>query len=406
MKKLHTMKKRYKMEKLHKLLVMTVVLFSLTGSAFAQQKDAVVVTDFRGKSIEIPGRINRVVTIDDGMIEAVMTRLGVAKKIVGIGSACLPKIWSYSFPTMGSKTYEYHDGMNPVTHLNPWLMDLPLVSRYGAGINYEKIADLNPDLILIRTGSCSLSAAEDILEKSISLLESLNIPLVVLKGPNTFDQPDIVTISNEIKLLGQVFQKQEKAEKLANYLESCVDMVRERTADIKPLNRKKLLLLGLSPKARSQGGAGHVKGIDTIQTYFLKNFVHAENAYDSRGAWNILNTEKLLSLDPDVIVLVTSWGYHPPSELYEAPYYQDLKDMRAVRNKAVCALPWTPCNCEKRLEYPIDVMVMAKAAYPERFKDIRLEQWLVEFYQNVYQVDVKTAKELRSCQWMDWTCEE
>lgn len=391
MEKLHTMRKRYKMGKLHKLLA--IALFSLTGSAFAQQKNAVVVTDFRGKPIEIPGRINRVVTIDDGMIEAVMTRLGMAKKIVGIGSACLPKIWSCSFPTMGSKTYEYHDGMNPVTHLNPWLMDLPLVSRYGAGINYEKIADLNPDLILIRTGSCSLSAAEDILGKSISLLvESLNIPLVVLKGPNTFDQPDIVTISNEIKLLGQVFQKQKEAEKLADYLERCVERVRKRTADINPLNRKKLLLLGLSPKARSQGGAGQVKGIDTIQTYFLKNFIHAENAYDSKGAWNILNTEKLLSLDPDVIVLVTSWGYHPPSELYEAPYYQDLKDMRAVRNKAVCALPWTPCNCEKRLEYPIDVMVMAKAAHPERFKDIRLEQWLVEFYQNVYPVDLKNSQ--------------
>ncbi len=394
------------MKKRRNLWVMAIVLLVWASGSFAQTPGSFVVTDFRGKAIEIPLSVTRVVTISDGMIEAVMTRLKVADKIVGIGSSCIPKIWAYSYPTMGSLTHEYHDGMNPVTHLNPGLMQLPLVSKFGAGINYEKVAALEPDLILIRTGSCSLSSGEDILEKSIFLLESLGIPLVVLKGPDTFDSPDMVTISNEIKLLGQVFQQPEEAGKLADYLENCVEMIRKRTVDIAPARQKKILLLGLSPKARSEGGAGHVKGLDTIQTYFLDHFVHAQNAYEGRGAWNILNTEQLLSLDPDVIVLVTAWGYHPPVELYEAPYYQSLKDMKAVANRAVSALPWTPCNCEKRLEYPIDVMVMAKAAYPERFKDIHLGQWLLDFYQNVYQVDVKTAKELRSCQWMDWATEE
>ncbi len=393
------------MKKRLNLWVMGVVLL-WTTFCFAQALAGVVVTDSRGKSIEIPQSVSRVVTISDGMIEAVMTRLGVVDKIVGLGSSCIPKTWAYSYPTMGSLTHEYRDGMNPVTYLNPGLVKLPLVSKFGAGINYEKVVALDPDLILIRTGSCSLCTGEDILEKSIFLLESLGIPLVVLKGPDTFDSPDMVTISNEILLLGQVFQQPEEAGKLSDYLENCVEMIRERTADIPPAQQKKLLLLGLSPNARSQGGAGHVKGLDTIQTYFLDHFVHAKNAYDGSGAWNILNTEQLLSLDPDVIVLVTAWGYHPPVELYEAPYYQSLKDMKAIANKAVSALPWTPCNCEKRLEYPIDVMVMAKTAYPERFKDIHLGQWLLNFYQNVYQVDVKTAKELRSCQWMDWACEE
>ncbi|SMC99536.1 iron complex transport system substrate-binding protein [Desulfocicer vacuolatum DSM 3385] len=396
----------HKIAKIVNITTVIFIVFALAGICDARQKDVFTVKDFRDKSIEIPTQVNRVVTISDGMIEAIMTRLGQAKKIVGMGSACIPKIWSYSFPTLGSKTHEYARGMNPVTHLNPWLMDIPLVSKFGAGINYEKIAALNPDLIIIRTGSCSLSAGDDILEKNIFLLESLGIPLVVLKGPNTFEQPNILSIGREIKLLGQIFQETKEAEQLSSYLESCVELVRERTADINPSDQKRLLLMGLSPKARSQGGAAHVKGVETVQSYFLKNFIHAKNAYPGRGAWNILNTEQLITLDPDVIILVTAWGYHPPSELYEAPYYQNLKDMRAVADRSVAALPWTPCNCEKRLEYPIDVMVMAKAAYPERFKDIHMGQWLLKFYQNVYKVDVKTAGELRSCQWMDWTCEE
>ncbi|HOV52702.1 MAG TPA: iron ABC transporter substrate-binding protein, partial [Methanothrix sp.] len=67
---------------------------------------------------------------------------------------------------------------------------------------------------------------------------------------------------------------------------------------------------------------------------------------------------------------------------------------------------WTPCNCAKRQEYPIDVMVIAKAAFPDRFKDIDLGQWLLDFYQNVYGVNQETAKKLRSAQWMDWAAED
>ena len=59
-----------------------------------------------------------------------------------------------------------------------------------------------------------------------------------------------------------------------------------------------------------------------------------------------------------------------------------------------------------RVEYPIDVMVMAKAAYPEKFADVDLNGWLLDFYQNVYGVDKETAAQLRAVQWMDWIMEK
>jgi iron complex transport system substrate-binding protein len=111
-------------------------------------------------------------------------------------------------------------------------------------------------------------------------------------------------------------------------------------------------------------------------------------------------------LNPDVIVLPTDWGYHPPKELYNSSYYQNLQDLDAVKNHRVWALPWTPYNCAKRLEYPIEIMVIAKAAYPDLFSDILIHEWVLDFYQQVYHVDQDTAKELRSIQWLDWTVEE
>jgi iron complex transport system substrate-binding protein len=66
------------------------------------------------------------------------------------------------------------------------------------------------------------------------------------------------------------------------------------------------------------------------------------------------------------------------------------------------ALPWSPCNCEQRLEHPINVMVMAKAAYPHLFADIKLESWMIRFFRDVYRVDERTAGRLIDVLWMGW----
>ena len=166
-----------------------------------------------------------------------------------------------------------------------------------------------------------------------------------------------------------------------------------------------MLLFGLSPQTRGKGAAGDAWGLNTIESYFLENIVNARNAFHEQVSTEVVNAERVLAINPDAIVLPTDFGYHPPREIYEAPYYQNLQELDAIKNKRVMALPWSPCNCDKRLEYPIDVMVMAKAAYPDRFKDIDLGEWLLEFYQNVYGVDRETAEGLRSAQWMDWTAE-
>jgi iron complex transport system substrate-binding protein len=167
-----------------------------------------------------------------------------------------------------------------------------------------------------------------------------------------------------------------------------------------------MMQFGLSPRARQGGGAGMAWGGDTIESYFIEEIANAKNAYEGTGAFVVISTEQVLALDPDVIVLPTAQGYHPASELYTAPYYQNLQELTAVKNHRVYALPYTPYNWAKRLEYPIEAMVIAKAAYPERFADINVGEWTLDFYQQVYGVDEATAKELRSVQWMDWMVEE
>jgi iron complex transport system substrate-binding protein len=374
----------------------------LLGSGLATEETRTVV-DSRGVEVQVPVQIDRVVTISDGLIESVMFVLGVEDRIAGVGSSCIQRVFNYTYPTADGKDYEYKDGMNPVTYLYPQVRDNPLVGKSGAAINYEMLSGLDPDLVILRVGSCTLQSMEDEgVQKTISTIEALGIPVVVLKGPPCFDEPDLSTISDEIRIIGQVFGKEERAEELADYLESQTQEIFERTKDIPEPEQPTVLIFGASPTSRQSGGAGSVKGTDTIESYFIEEIVHAKNAFQEAGSPTI-SAEQLLALDPNAIVLGTANGYHPPEELYSAPYYQNVAELSAVKNRRVSSFPWEPCNCAKRLEYPIDVMVIAKIAYPERFEDIDLGEWLLDFYKNVYGVDDETAKALRSAQWMDWT---
>ncbi len=390
----------------HKIWVLALLMFSLCLQGAAEETREVI--DSRGEAVMVPAEIDRVVTISDGLIEGTMLVLGEVDKIVGIGSTCLPKVWNYTYESVKGEPIVYMDGANPVSFLDSRLRELPIVANGDAAPNFEAIAELDPDVVILRAGDCSLRYNDEAAQKTISSFESLGIPLVVLYAHNFNEEQhkDISTISNEIRIVGSVFGKEAEAGELAEYLEGQLNLVSERTKDAPDYEKPRVLILGLSPSARKEGGAGQVFGLDTIESYFIEDLVHAKNAYQDPGYFKTLNAEQLLALDPDSIVLCTASGYHPPRELYEAPYYQNLQEMRAVGDRNVTALPWSPCNCAKRLEYPIDVMVIAKAAYPDRFQDIDLSEWLLDFYQNVYGVDRETAEKLRSAQWMDWTVEK
>ena len=383
-----------------------ILILSVPKSAPCADTGFITIKDHREKAVRVPKTINRVATISDGMIAQVMTCFGVAGKIVATGSECIPRTWAPTYPGAGDKTIAHHGGMHTVTYLNPRLMEIPLIARYGSSINYEKLAVLKPDLLIARMGSCTLPAGQDVAGKSLDLVESLGIPVVMLSGPGAAKVAEVSSMYREISLLGKVFGKEKKAKQLIDFLKQTLGFIKERTDRIPDAEKKKILLLGLSPRARSDGAAGHARGNGTLQGYFLSEFVNAENAYDGPGAWIVLNAEQVLSLDPDVIILITDWGYHPPQELYEAPYYRSLKHLKAVKNRCVASLPFTPCNCEKRLEFPVDVMIMANTAYPRLFEDIDLGSWIIEFYQGLYDIDAQTARGLMGCQWVDWTLSE
>ena len=364
------------------------------------------VTDMRGVSVRLPKQPQRVISVSDGLIESVMAHLGVIDRLVALGSSCVQRDFTYDIPGKAG-TFTYSGGMNPIRLLYPKTADLPLVAKSGTPLQLEQILALAPDLVILREGCCTLTSLDDPKNKqALSTLEASGIPVFVLKGTSMFDPPDLDKLDQEIRLLGQIFSYEEKAEQLILYLNTSIRFIQNRTSSLHPAVKPRLLLLGLSPTAREGGSAGVTKGKDTIEGYFIEQLVRATNAYQGPGGRStslMLSDEQILALDPDVIVLPTASGYHPPEEIYEAPYYTKLQRLRAVQNKKVVALPWTPCNCSKRLEYPIEVIMIAKSAYPDAFAEISIHEWVLDFYQKIYGVSREKAKEIRSAQWLDWT---
>lgn len=369
-----------------------------------------VLTDMRGVEVALPAEINRIVTISDGFVAGVLSYLDEVDKVVGLGSRCVQTNFSYDYTGSDGTPYRFEDGMNPVLLLHPRLKDLPLIAASNLSLNVEALAALRPDVVILRAGSCTFGTLDDDnTQKSIRILEAVGIPLVVLKGPPCYDEPNLEYLSEEIALLGRLFDKEARARDLAAYLKEEARQIRERTEEAPPAAQKRVLMLGLSPRVRASGGAGNTKGEDTIESYMLENYANARNAYEGlggRASYVVLSAEQIYALDPDIILLPTSSGYHPPRELYSAPYFQNLQRLRAVKERKVYALPWTPCNCAKRIEYPIEMMIMAKAAYPEKFADIAIHEWVLSFYRQVYGVDTAAARRLRSAQWLDWTVEQ
>ena len=139
-----------------------------------------MVTDMRGKAVEIPDAPCAIATIDDGFIEGVMTHLGVIDRVKAIGSWSMKRDYRYRFSTVSGESYEL-SGLHTMRFLHPWLNDLPCInSPQGNVISFETLASASPDLVIMRVGDTTVGTDKEKVAKSIATIESMGFPLLVL----------------------------------------------------------------------------------------------------------------------------------------------------------------------------------------------------------------------------------
>jgi len=345
------------------------------------------VTDMRGVEVTIPEDPQRVVAISRSLIDTTMYIFGVEESLVG-GSIYQAPLKEGEYVWNGTD-YTVNTWIGKI--LNPKLDNLTNVGGFGGPYgppNVETIAGLNPDLLILR----DLGEEKENTEMFLAQIESAGIPAVVLKYPACYEEPCVETIYEEIRLLGKVFGEESKAERIVETISSRVEFIHSRTVDIPPNEQKRVLYFGAPTWAKDKGGAGYAFGSGTTEMAMMEDIINVRSAYTKSGS-NMVSAEQLLALDPDVIILCTWSGYHPPRQLYEDGQYRNIQELRALKERKIYSLAATPCKSE-RLELPINLMIIAKAIYPDRFADINLEPWIRGYIIELYSTDEKLTEQI------------
>lgn len=358
------------------------------------------IVDATGTEVTIYMPPERVFQISTGLIATTMYAFGDADKIVGKGGCTKSGTTSRSF-TYNGKSYSHTTPAYVDAILHPKMLDdeaIPFSGSIGKE-NYETIASTDPDIIIVSTRQWGRDSGETYL-KSIDTMRKLGVPVVVLNQVAKYDGDETEAVYSEIELLGEIFEKEDKAEEMINLLKEQVDFIKSRTADIPEDEKKSFLYLELSSYCAGKGGVAYVDGENTLESILIESIVNAKNEFTGEGR-QLMSAEQLLTLDPDVIYLPTAQGVHTPDELYNNESFKDLHDLRAIKEKKAVGLPLIGCRTE-RLDFPVSLMIEAKFTYPERFQDVNIGQWLNDYHMKLYGIDEETAQEIKKGLCLEW----
>lgn len=333
------------------LPMMLILMLSITGCSKTSDegnKDETAtktVTDILGREVEIPSKSDSIIALGAGALRMVSYMEG-ADKVVGV------------------ENLESESGiMRAYSYVYPQLSKLPVIGEGGGG-NYtayeEEIIKLDPDVII---AAYNKEMAEDLTEK-------VGIPVVTVSYEGIFDE----NMDKSLELIGQILDKEERAEELIKYMDELEKDLDDRTKDIAEED-KPTVYTGAVSFAGAHGFEG------TYGKYPIFDAINAKNVVDETGKEGsiLIDLEKVSTWDPDIIFL-NPQNMNLVNEDYKKnpQFYNSLS---AVKNKKVFSQPsynWYTTNVEVAIA---DTYYAGSVIYPEQFKDVNVEEKADEIYE-------------------------
>ena len=295
--------------------------------------DTRMITDGMDRDVEIPDCVERIVCVGVGALRYTCY-VGGADRVVGV------------------EDYEKEPGMSRLyNYVNYDLFkDLPAIGTNGEPFA-EEIINVDPQVIVM-----SSYASQDPDELS----QKTGIPVVVVPGSDTtLDEKAYVTI----RILGELYQLESRAEELTAYLKAIQKDLDERTSAIAEETKPTCYVGGVAFKGQH--------GFEGTEAYYGPfELIHAKNlanTTEQTGAFNI-DVEQVLSWDPDVIFLDFNgmslinedYGTHPD-------FYNALTAVKEGKVYSQISFRSYASNLETALA---DAYYAACVMYPEQFRDI------------------------------------
>ena len=292
-----------------------------------------IITDSMDRNVEIPYSVERIVCVGVGALRYTCY-VGGADRVVGV------------------EDYETKPGMSRLyNYVNfDLFQNLPVIGTNGEPF-VEEIINVDPQVIVM-----SSYASQDPDELS----QKTGIPVVVVPGSDTtLDEKAYVTI----RILGELYQLEDRAEDLTAYLKSIQKDLDDRTASIAEDAKPTCYVGGVSFK-------GH-HGFEGTEAYYGPfELIHAKNLANTTGqtgAFNI-DVEQVLSWDPEIIFLDFN-GMNLINEDYGAhpEFYKALTAVQEGKVYSQISFRSSASNLETALA---DAYYAACVMYPQQFQDI------------------------------------
>ena len=322
--------------------ILLVLLFCL-GIYVTAGAAEMTVTDMVGRTVGLKAAPERIVCVGPGALRLIVY-LGAQDRLAGIEGM--------------EKTYPTG---RPYWIANPQLGSLPVIGPGGAGAINKK-----PDMEAV------LRAAPDLIfatymEKAVAddVADTLGIPVLVLSYGElaVFDQ----MVYDSLRLVGRVLDRQARAEAVIEFIRSIRQDLARRTADIADDGKPGVYV----------GGIGYrgTHGIESTQRdYIPLDWNHAVNVAQkveaTIGSHVMMDKERLLALDPDVI-FIDSAGLPLVKEdcLRKPDFYRALRAVQQQQVYTLYPFNYYTTNIDTAMA---DAYAIGKTIYPERFADVDL----------------------------------
>ena len=322
------------------LIALLAFTCGCAGQEQATDSGTKVVTDMAGREVVIPKNIDTIVTVGDSVpvLNTFMFAMGQGDKIAnGLSDSSIQGRWKYQFV------------------IEPGLRNKPRIQG-GVDVNLEELMKINPDVAF----TMNMASAEK--------LEKNGIAVVYLSWANAEDVKDVM------RVLGEVFGEQERAEKYAGYFDETVARPGKVVASLPDDQRPKVLFCNYKSMSA---------GLQIAEWWIEKAGGIAVSKNDRVEEEMKFDLEQLLVWDPDVIILSSPAGIDQ--------VYNDtrLSGISAVKNGEVYASPkGAHAWCHRTSETPLMVLWTAKTIYPEQFKDLDMEAEVMAFYKEIYDCEI------------------
>lgn len=266
---------------------------------------------------------------------------------------------------VGVEDYEQKQSISrPYNYVNfDKFKDLPVVGNNGEHY-IEEIITADPDVIMMSAlGNCD---ADDVQEKT-------GIPVVVIPGS---DQMMDENVYETFRIMGEVYQKEDRAEELIAYLEETKKDLDSRTKDIPEEEKQSVYVGGVSFKG-AHGFEGTEANYAPFSAIYAKNLA---NETDQTGAFNI-DLEQVLAWNPDVIFVDFNGMELIKQHYAENPdYYNQLKAVQEGKVYSQISFRSSASNLDMALA---DTYYAGSVLYPEKFADINPEEKADEIFEKL-----------------------